>query len=405
MTELFTLIPPAELAAFLAAGIVLNLTPGADVMFATASGLQGGARAGVVAGLGVGLGGLLHVTLAVLGVVWTIWSLDLLRAIAARYSLGASLGWHYLTGGKGAPEVPPVVLISTVSAIGALTGLVTAVMLLALTALERLGGGAPNDALLMKNLVFLFGHLLVNITLYYGVAMVYEILPAYTGRPWKTNKLVALAWNVVLVLVITAYFHHLYMDFVQLRWLQVIGQLSSYLSSIPAAAMSILGALALVYRARMKWTIASSLLFLGVLGWTIGGIGAVIDSTVAVNLLFHNTLWVPAHFHTYFLMGLVLMVLGGCYHIVEALSGTQENRARSKWTLILIGVGGYGFLLMFYWSGMGSVPRRYAAYPAELSQGATAAQVAVAFVAVFLAGLGIYIWEAGRRCWMALRAR
>ncbi|MBL8562419.1 MAG: LysE family translocator [Gemmobacter sp.] len=68
MTDLFTLIPPAELAAFLAAGIVLNLTPGADVMFATASGLQGGARAGAVAGLGVGLGGLLHVTLAVLGV-------------------------------------------------------------------------------------------------------------------------------------------------------------------------------------------------------------------------------------------------------------------------------------------------------------------------------------------------
>lgn len=68
MTDLLTLVPPAELAAFLAAGIVLNLTPGADVMFATASGLQGGARAGVVAGLGVGLGGLLHVTLAVLGV-------------------------------------------------------------------------------------------------------------------------------------------------------------------------------------------------------------------------------------------------------------------------------------------------------------------------------------------------
>lgn len=68
MTDLFTLIPPGQMATFLAAGILLNLTPGADVMFATASGLQGGARVGVVAGLGVGLGGLFHVTLAVLGV-------------------------------------------------------------------------------------------------------------------------------------------------------------------------------------------------------------------------------------------------------------------------------------------------------------------------------------------------
>ena len=75
MTEIFTLLPPAELAAFLAASIVLNLTPGADVMFATASGLQGGARAGVVAGLGVGLGVLFHLTLATVG----------LGAIAAEY--------------------------------------------------------------------------------------------------------------------------------------------------------------------------------------------------------------------------------------------------------------------------------------------------------------------------------
>jgi threonine/homoserine/homoserine lactone efflux protein len=67
MTDLLALIPPADLAAFLAAGIVLNLTPGSDVMFATACGMTGGPRAGVAAGLGVGLGGLWHVGLAVLG--------------------------------------------------------------------------------------------------------------------------------------------------------------------------------------------------------------------------------------------------------------------------------------------------------------------------------------------------
>lgn len=60
--------PPAELAAFVAAGIVLNLTPGADVIFATASGMAGGPRAGALAGLGVGLGSLWHIALAALGV-------------------------------------------------------------------------------------------------------------------------------------------------------------------------------------------------------------------------------------------------------------------------------------------------------------------------------------------------
>jgi threonine/homoserine/homoserine lactone efflux protein len=68
MDALFALIPLADLLAFVAAGIVLNLTPGADVIFATASGMAGGPRVGAVAGLGVGLGGFFHVGLAALGV-------------------------------------------------------------------------------------------------------------------------------------------------------------------------------------------------------------------------------------------------------------------------------------------------------------------------------------------------
>lgn len=343
-------------------------------------------------------------TLAVLGVSWTLWSLDLVRAIAMKYSLPSALGWNCIRGKKDAQEVPPVVLISLVATLSNLVGLVTAVVLLVLLAIEHLGAGTPNDALLLKNLTFLFGHLLVNITLYFGVAMVYELLPTYSGRPWKTSKLIAIAWNVVLLLVIFAYFHHLYMDFVQLRWMQMVGQISSYMSAIPAAVMSIFGAMANVYRSRMRWTMASSLLFLGMLGWVIGGIGAVIDSTVAVNLLFHNTLWVPAHFHTYFLMGLTLMVLGGCFHIAEALSGELEKKWLTKLTLVLMCVGGYGFLLMFYISGADSVPRRYASYAPDIAQGIWHAKLAVAFVAVFMVGLLIYIWETGRRCISAFRA-
>lgn len=65
---MFDLIPLETLLAFAGAGILLNLTPGSDVMFATASGMAGGPRAGMAAGAGVGLGGFWHVGLAALGV-------------------------------------------------------------------------------------------------------------------------------------------------------------------------------------------------------------------------------------------------------------------------------------------------------------------------------------------------
>jgi len=267
-----------------------------------------------------------------------------------------------------------------------------------LVGVEQLAGGFRNDALLIKNLTFYFGHMLVNITMYFGVAMVYEVLPAYTGRPWKTNTLVVVAWNLVLFLVMFAYLHHLYMDFAQPQWLQVTGQLSSYLISVPAAVVTIFSTLVLIYGSRMQWRLPSLMLFLGVMGWAIGGVAAVIDSTVAVNTHFHNTLWVPAHFHTYYILGVVLMILGTVFHLLTELSKVPESGTLTRAIVGTVGVGGYGFVLMFYLAGVAGVPRRYSIYPGEVAVGTLYAKISLIFITVLLIGALIYIWETGKRC-------
>ena len=286
------------------------------------------------------------------------------------------------------------------SLIVGVSGFVAAVIVIALFAARALGVNV--DPLLMKNLTFFFGHVLVNITMYLGVAMVYEMLPSYAGRPWKTNRVVAIAWDAVLLLILFAYFHHLYMDFAQPTWIQKFGQICSYLLSVPAGVVSIFGTLLLVYASKMRWTLASTLFFLGIMGWGVGGIAAVIDSTVAVNFRFHNTLWVPAHFHTYYLMGVVLIILASIDHVGKELSGLAENPLRSKLTVVLLLFGGYGFLSMFYWAGANSVPRRYATYPHEAAQGVLYARIAVGFITVLFFGILLYLWETGRRCLKAL---
>jgi cytochrome c oxidase subunit I len=343
----------------------------------------------------------LFAALAIMGVGWTLWAGDLLWAVARKYRLSDALGWQYL-GGNGTPEVPPIIIVATVSFIGVLAGLVAAVVILGLVAVEQLTTGFTNDALLIKNLTFYFGHMLVNITMYFGVAMVYEILPAYTGRPWKTNTLIAASWNLVLLLVMFAYLHHLYMDFAQPQWLQVAGQVSSYLISVPAAVVTIFSTLALVYGANTRWKLPSLLLYLGVMGWAIGGVAAVIDSTVMVNSRFHNTLWVPAHFHTYYVMGVVLMILGAVFHLASDVSKLPESAALTRTIVVTVGVGGYGFLLMFYLAGVAGVPRRFAAYPDEVARGIMYARVSLLFITVLLGGALLYIWETGRRCVRAL---
>lgn len=100
MHEFFISYPLTEFLTFLVAGLVLNLTPGADVIFATACGLSGGPRAGIMAGLGVGLGGLWHVGLATLGISALI-AAEPAALAALRYGGAAYLLWLAVRSWRG----------------------------------------------------------------------------------------------------------------------------------------------------------------------------------------------------------------------------------------------------------------------------------------------------------------
>ncbi len=89
MWDVLTGFDPAVLAAFIGAGLLLNLTPGADFVFVSASGIGGGPRVGMAAALGVNIGVALHVVLAAAGLSALIlaWPLayDLIRYAGAAY--------------------------------------------------------------------------------------------------------------------------------------------------------------------------------------------------------------------------------------------------------------------------------------------------------------------------------
>jgi threonine/homoserine/homoserine lactone efflux protein len=81
---------PITLTTFMAASIALYLTPGADMMFISASGAAGGSRVGIAAAMGVSIGSLFHTVLAVVGVA------ALIKASPAAYDVLRYVGAAYL---------------------------------------------------------------------------------------------------------------------------------------------------------------------------------------------------------------------------------------------------------------------------------------------------------------------
>ena len=320
--------------------------------------------------------------LGVLGVGWLVGCFNVMLAIGKKYSLSEALGWHLISRTPG-PEVPMLVLIATVSLIGVIVCLLMAVILLLLYFVE-IAGSVPNDALLMKNLTFVFGHTIANMNLYLVIAVLYERFPRYGGGEFKNSRMLALVWNSVLAIVMFAYFHHLYLDFVQPSAVQYVGQFASYGAGVAAATFTIYSVLAFVNTHRMNWNFSSLLLFVSTAMWTIGGVAALIDATIPVNFKMHNTLWVPAHFHTYYFTGAATMLLAFMWTLACEASGSVERPWIKNVLLPMLLLGGSGFLVMFYLGGASSIPRKYAAYPAELSVGTTYARLSVAFISVFI---------------------
>ena len=322
-----------------------------------------------------------------------LYCLNMLYAVVVKYGgLGKALAWEYLFSGgrKGGDNLPsPVELVAAVVAIdGAITVVAGAILLIPMFA-NAAGLIEVVDALFAKNLLFLFGHTLVNLNIYLAAGLVYAILPVYTNRKWETKWPVALALNLVIILVLLPYFHHLYQDFSQNFFLHVVGVIGSYGVAIPAFVVTIIGSMALIYRSGMRWAVPSVLIALGLWGWTFGGMGALLDSTIPVNQVMHNTQWVVGHFHTYYLMGAVAFSLGYMYHLINELSHSEES-GTSRMAAWLYGLGSAGFLLMFFLSGANSVPRRYATY---LPDWHTYPTVAVVFVLILTVGLLILTLE------------
>lgn len=346
------------------------------------------------------LGGML-----VAGTGFCVFCIDVLEQTTTRYrGLARTLGWRFLLGHEDEAPPPQVIAATVVAVCGLVSGAVGATILTGLLG-QTYDSSVDTDSLVAKNLMYFFGHSVANLGIYLGAAAIYVLMPRYAGRPYVTSRAFVIGWAGSLVFIITAYSHHLYMDFVQPEWAAIGAEIMSYGALLPVAVITIYSMTMLVWGSRYRWTLASTLLYIGLAGWAIGGLGAVIDSIIPLNFRLHNTAWVVAHFHTYEIMTVVVWGLGFLAHLLERDAGRTSSRAARTWGVGLILVGGFGLTGTWFVAGALGVPRRYAIQPPGTDGYSLVGAVfglilAAGFLVVFLQFVPL-----ARRAWAARHAR
>ena len=325
--------------------------------------------------------------LVFIGVGFLLFYLDCAIALIRRYgSLVKALGLDQLFGsGPVDTSLPPTVVASTMVVIINILGILAGAVVLVMTLVNLYVPSVAFDALLMKNLIFFFGHVFINATIYMAVIGVYEIVPKYTGRPWMISRPFLASWAAVTLIVMAVYPHHLLMDYAMPKWAVVTGQVLSYLSGIPVLLVTVYGALTNIHRSGLEWDLPLRLILFSLFGWAAGVIPAIIDGVIRVNLVMHNTQWVPGHFHFYLLLGLVPMLLGSLLY--ACTRGQWKETVLDRASFWTFGVAGAVFCFVFLAAGWQGVPRRFAVHDAawlSFAQIGTLAGILVLIAAVVL---------------------
>jgi cytochrome c oxidase subunit 1 len=230
------------------------------------------------------------------------------------------------------------------------------------------------DPLLARSLFWFFGHPLVYFWLLPAYVSWYGMLPKQTNGKMFSESLARLVFLLFLLFSTPVGFHHQYTDpgipqawkFLHMLFTMGVG-FPSLITAFTVVASLEVGARArggkgwLGWIPRLNWGNPSyTAQNLAMILFIFGGIGGMINASYNLNLLVHNTSWIPGHFHLTVGSATTLSFFGISYWLVPQLTGRKlfgRGLALGQaWTWLfgmLLFANGYHAMGIYY-----SAPRR-----------------------------------------------
>lgn len=200
-----------------------------------------------------------------------------------------------------------------------------------------LGITDATDPQLARTYFWFTGHPLVYFWLLPAYVSWYGMLPKQAGGKLFSDSLARLAFWMFLIVSVPVGFHHQFVDPGVPQIWKWIHALLTYAVFLPSMLTAFTVIASLEYAARKRggtgligWVRAlpwgdpsvTAQLLAGIL-FMFGGIGGLTNASYNVNLVIHNTAWVPGHFHLTVATAVTLSFIGITYWLVPHLAGKQ----------------------------------------------------------------------------------
>jgi cytochrome c oxidase subunit 1 len=274
-------------------------------------------------------------------------------------------------------SVPLVTFGAITATIIAVFTIVSGAIILVPTYLLSIGVIDAVDPLVYRTIWWAFGHSSQQINVSAHISIWYAVAAIVFGARPMSERVSRGAFLLYILFLQLASAHHLLADpGVSTEWKVVNTSYFMYFAVLASMihGLTVPGAIEVAQRQKgynkglFEWLRKApwgnpsfSGVFIAIVGFGfLGGISGVMMGTEQLNLIIHNTIYVPGHFHATVVIGTTLSFMALTYFLIPVLFKRETIAPKlAQWQPYLFGLSMYGFCLVMMGAGTLGVSRRH----------------------------------------------